>query len=310
MGQRSFLSKANPVNIMANLKGLEYILLIVFSFLLVVLITGIRHPLFLATIAILASYILVNLLNARLRINRIQEKWHQLIDDQSHAGDGKPANRLIALKQEALDYCSDLVEYYHASKRLNRRLYYAIQLAIIILSAMTPIVALIAQNSNQPSRLQVIPLIDALISIDPTQPIDLNRFAEVIRWIPVVLPAIAAILASISTAFPFQETWIKANMTGELLEAEREKFIIDLSINSDEHNTRITIKNFINRINRIHFRQIQEWTSMQINYSEKDSEIPTHPEIAAPVQSDRYPVVSTPWAMDDSETQTRENQQP
>jgi hypothetical protein len=49
---------------------------------------------------------------------------------------------------------------------------------------------------------------------------------------------------------------------------------------------------------------------MQINYSEKDSEIPTHPEIAAPVQSDRYPVVSTPWAMDDSETQTRENQQP
>ena len=218
MGQRAFLRNIKFVNIMANLKEVEYFLLAIFGCFFMILITGIRHPLYVASILLLTSYLFVRVLNSRLRTNRIKAKWNRLIDDQSNPEDGQAQERLIKLKQESLEYCSELIDYYQTSRRLNRRLYYTLQIGIIVLTAITPIVALIAQNSQQSTQLEIRPLVKALISINPTQDIDINHIVEVVRWIPVLLPAIAAILASISTAFPFQESWIKSNITGELLE--------------------------------------------------------------------------------------------
>ena len=88
------------------------------------------------------------------------------------------------------------------------------------------------------------------------------------KWLPVIFPAIASIVASVVTSFPFQENWISANTAVELLEAEREKFILGVTqayrcYDLDDQVQRQkklkqAIENFINQVNTIHLKQIQE----------------------------------------------------
>lgn len=80
--------------------------------------------------------------------------------------------------------------------------------------------------------------------------------------------AIASIVASIVTSFPFQENWIAANTSVELLEAEQEKFVLGVSepyrYNDAANETQyqqqaqIAIQNFITQVNNIHLKQVQE----------------------------------------------------
>ncbi|KAF3884227.1 DUF4231 domain-containing protein [Tolypothrix bouteillei VB521301] len=80
--------------------------------------------------------------------------------------------------------------------------------------------------------------------------------------------AIASIVASIVTSFPFQENWIAANTSVELLEAEQEKFVLGVSepyrYNDAANETQyqqqaqIAIENFITQVNNIHLKQVQE----------------------------------------------------
>jgi hypothetical protein len=89
-----------------------------------------------------------------------------------------------------------------------------------------------------------------------------------LKWLPVICPAIASIVASIVTSFPFQENWISANTIVELLEAEQEKFILGVSPAyrcydvADEGQRRQkaqeAIENFIVQVNNIHLKQVQE----------------------------------------------------
>ena len=83
---------------------------------------------------------------------------------------------------------------------------------------------------------------------------------------PVICPAIAAIVASIVTSFPFQENWVAANTAVELLEAEQEKFILGVSTlyqydamedGQLSKKAQRAIENFIVQVNTIHLKQVQ-----------------------------------------------------
>ena len=85
------------------------------------------------------------------------------------------------------------------------------------------------------------------------------------KWLPVIFPAIAAIVSSIVTSFPFQENWIEANKTVELLEAEQEKFVLGISpayrcydiVDAAKRQTKVkqSIENFITQVNNIHLNR-------------------------------------------------------
>jgi Protein of unknown function (DUF4231) len=134
-----------------------------------------------------------------------------------------------------------------------RNIYYTFQLATVILCGVTPILVLVDK---------------------------LEAGQAWLKWLPVLCPAIASIVASIVTSFPFQENWISANTIVELLEAEQEKFILgvtpayrcyDIADETQlQQKAKMAIENFIDRVNEIHLKQIQKPTDTQS--SQKNTE--------------------------------------
>ena len=61
------------------------------------------------------------------------------------------------------------------------------------------------------------------------------------KWLPVIFPAVASIVASIVTSFPFQENSVAANTTVELLEAEQEKFVLGVTETYRCYDVRIQV---------------------------------------------------------------------
>jgi len=94
-----------------------------------------------------------------------------------------------------------------------------------------------------------------------------------LKWLPVICPAIASIVASIVTSFPFQKNWVAANKAVELLEAEQEKFILGITplyrcydiTDEVEQQQKLSqaIEQFITQVNNIHLQQIQPSTDTQ-----------------------------------------------
>lgn len=148
---------------------------------------------------------------------------------------------LLAARTKALKYCNDLVKDYKKTRQQSQVLYYSLQLSTIIFSGVTPILV----------------LVDKLETGQPW-----------LKWLPVICPAIASIVASIVTSFPFQELSIAANTTVELLEAEQEKFILGVgqsyrsydatSDNEEQQKSIQAIENFIIEVNNIHLKQVQQ----------------------------------------------------
>lgn len=153
--------------------------------------------------------------------------------------DGK--NLITPARQKALQYCQDLIEDYTKTRETSRNIYYIFQLATVILSGVTPILVLVDK---------------------------LEAGQAWLKWLPVICPAIASIVASIVTSFPFQENWISANEGVELLEAEQEKFILGVTTayrcsdvgdeTQRQQKAQMAIENFITQVNNIHLKQIQK----------------------------------------------------
>ena len=132
-----------------------------------------------------------------------------------------------------------MIEDYKKTRTNARNIYYTSQISTIVLSGITPI----------------------LVLVDKLEP-----GSSLLKWLPVIFPAVAAIVTSIVTSFPFQETWIAANATVELLEAEIEKFVLGVTPSyrcydiSDEtqrqQQAKIAIENFIIQVNNIHLKQV------------------------------------------------------
>lgn len=150
-------------------------------------------------------------------------------------------NTLTLARGKALQYCQDLIDDYKKIRSVSRNLYYSLQIATVILSGVTPILVLVDK---------------------------LEAGQAWLKWLPVLCPAIASIIASIVTSFPFQKNSVAANTAVELLEAEQEKFILgvtppyrcyDLSDETQQQQKASqALEYFIIQVNNIHLNQLQE----------------------------------------------------
>ncbi|NEO06632.1 DUF4231 domain-containing protein [Moorena sp. SIO3I8] len=156
-------------------------------------------------------------------------------------GNNSTENNPITLAiEKALTYSQELIDDYKKTRRTSRNAYYVAQMLTIILSGITPILVLLDK---------------------------LETGSSLLKWLPVIFPAIASIVASVSTSFPFQENWIAANTTVELLEAEQEKFVLGVtqpyrfSDSSDgarrQQQSQKAIEHYIVQVNKIHLKQVQ-----------------------------------------------------
>ncbi len=148
-------------------------------------------------------------------------------------------DRLTPLVEKALGYSQDLIDDYKQVRTSARNIYYILQLGTVVLSGVTPILVLVDK---------------------------LEAGVTWLKWLPVICPAAASIIASVATSFAFQEKWTAANKAVELLEAEQEKFILgagpvyqdyDLTETADrEKGLKMAIANYISKVNNIHLKQI------------------------------------------------------
>ncbi|MCC5625084.1 DUF4231 domain-containing protein, partial [Nostoc sp. CHAB 5715] len=90
---------------------------------------------------------------------------------------------LTLTRGKALQYSQDLINDYKRIRSLSRNLYYSLQIATVILSGVTPILVLV-------DKLEV--------------------GQAWLKWLPVLCPAIASIVASIVTSFPFPKNSLAA----------------------------------------------------------------------------------------------------
>ena len=162
----------------------------------------------------------------------------------------------------AVVYCAKLIEHYEASQRLNRSFYYIVQLSTIIFSGITPVLIVIGTNTDLPHIAAVKPWAD---------------------WLSIILPALAAILASISTSVPLQKDWINSKITKENLEAELQAFKLgttdlyrvydDDGTSSDEKiRKQKVLDTFIDRVNKIHLQEVTQWAQLQLQKDKESQE--------------------------------------
>lgn len=173
----------------------------------------------------------------QLEIRRKAELYSYLLNPNTSSEN----NLITPVREKALRYCQELIDDYKNTRETSRNIYYTFQLATVILSGVTPILVLVDK-------------------LEPSQ--------AFFKWLPVICPAVASIVASIVTSFPFQENWISANTTVELLEAEQEKFVLGVSqayryddgADEAQHQqmAKMAIENFITQVNEIHLKQIQK----------------------------------------------------
>ena len=184
--------------------------------------------------------------------NVIQKKANlYLINNRKY-----PINNLIApAREKALEYAQELIDDYKKTRKQSRNLYYILQIGTVVLSGITPILVLVDKlQANQ----------------------------NWLKWLPVIFPAVASIVASVVTSFPLQETWISANRTVELLEAEQEKFVLGItplyrcydSMNEEEQENKAkkSIENFIMQVNKIHLKQVEGNSDNQTQESQGEQD--------------------------------------
>jgi hypothetical protein len=180
--------------------------------------------------------------NSRNRANQLElGKKAELYSYLLNPNNSSDNNQITPAREKALRYCQELIDDYKNTRETSRNIYYTFQLATVILSGVTPILVLVDKLEAGQSWL---------------------------KWLPVICPAVASIVASIVTSFPFQENWISANTAVELLEAEQEKFILgvtpayrcyDVADEAQRQQmAKMAIENFINHVNEIHLKQIQK----------------------------------------------------
>jgi hypothetical protein len=161
---------------------------------------------------------------------------------------------LTLTREKALQYSQDLIDDYKKLRSVSRNLYYSLQIATVILSGVTPILVLVDK---------------------------LEAGQAWLKWLPVLCPAIASIVASIVTSFPFQKNSLAANTAVELLEAEQQKFILgvtpayrcyDVSDETQQQQKASqALEYFIVQVNNIHLNQLQQTSETQSEKPESAS---------------------------------------
>jgi hypothetical protein len=207
--------------------------------------------------ALFSIWIFLFLTNRRLVNNSNQSditKKAELYNSLSANNNPSKNNPLTPAREKALQYSHELIDDYKKIRGSSRNIYYSLQLITVIFSGITPILVLV-------DKLDV----------------GISWF----KWLPVLFPAIASIVASIVTSFPFQENSVAANTTVELLEAEQEKFILGVTdpyrcydIDDEtqrQQKAKQAIENYIIQVNNIHLKQVQELSKTKSSEEKTES---------------------------------------
>ena len=236
------------------LKLIDYLLAAVFiGAALIIYFDSNNQPYLLAGIGASAIAILLFLINRnsvgaaekQAKKNEFTKKA-ELYTSLLQNGNSLEHNTIVPARAKALEYCQDLINDYKKTRNIARSLYYVLQISTVILSGVTPILV----------------LVDKLETGQPW-----------LKWLPVICPAVASIVASIVTSFPFQKNWVTANTIVELLEAEQEKFILGITpayrcydvVGDLEQQQKASqaVELFISQVNSIHLQQVQQATEQQ-----------------------------------------------
>lgn len=160
---------------------------------------------------------------------------------------------LDKLYQRAMQYCNDIINHYQNARYTTRRYYILSQLLTATLSGLTPILVLVDRNQDLKAMMP-------------------SPFTTGLTWAMLIAPGLAAVLATTSTIFNFQEEWIQSKKTAEALEAVREEFLMGASpeyrVTARDPETKLTqrkqaLENFIIRVNELHLKQVDQWASGQ-----------------------------------------------
>ena len=159
----------------------------------------------------------------------------------SHLEDSPKSTQIMQGVETTLSYTQGLIEKNKNTFAESRFIYYLSQIITIIFSGVTPILVLIDKSETGPVWL---------------------------KWLPIILPVITSIFASISTAFPLEDNYLSAQRAQQLLEAEKEKFLLGVTKgyriprNAEEKErykiARDAMAKFMNQVNTIHLKQLQE----------------------------------------------------
>ncbi|WP_016949251.1 DUF4231 domain-containing protein [Anabaena sp. PCC 7108] len=242
------------------LRLIDYLLAAVFiSAAIIIYFDSANQEYVIAGSAALAIAIFLFLLN-RSSVNTAQkeaqkielEKKAELYTSLLTLSNSLENNTIIPARAKALEYCQDLINDYKNIRNWARNLYYILQISTVILSGVTPILVLVDK---------------------------LEAGQAWLKWLPVICPALASIVASIVTSFPFQKNAIVANTIVELLEAEQEKFILGITpayrcydiTDESEQKQRISqsVEQFITQVNNIHLQQVQQSPEQQNDKKEQ-----------------------------------------
>lgn len=133
--------------------------------------------------------------------------------------------------QEALSFSRKLIDKYEYAKEIDRKLHYGSQAAVVILSGVTPLLL--------------------LLNVQPA--------------IAAIPPAIASIAAGLSNSFRYREKYVSNKITFEELRFEHKKFELGLSpyVVQTDGNTPDTVETFINNIEFLHRKRMEEWKEIQ-----------------------------------------------
>ncbi len=136
----------------------------------------------------------------------------------------------------ALEACKASLAWFAKNKRTARSLYYGSQVATITLSALTPVLILI---TDLPGWAQALPA------------------------------ALAAIAASLSSAFNWKENWIRRSTTFEFLLAEKTRYetrsssAYTMDLSEDE-----ALNNFVQRMTELNLMEVSNWEKAVSNRTE------------------------------------------
>jgi hypothetical protein len=182
-------------------------------------------------------------------LNKRAELYAYLLDIRNSSA----KNTLTPARGKALQYCQDLINDYKRTRDVSRNVYYVLQISTVVLSGVTPILVLVDK---------------------------LEAGQAWLKWLPVICPALASIVASIVTSFPFQKNWVAANTAVELLEAEQEKFILGVTqpyriydaADEIQQQQKVSqaLEYFVVQVNNIHLQQVQQANETQPEKKESD----------------------------------------
>ncbi|MCL2927820.1 MAG: DUF4231 domain-containing protein [Trichodesmium sp. MAG_R01] len=196
----------------------------------------------------ISLFVFFFLTSRELKINYLKKlKNYNLLKDRdmyikvSQLEDSPKNQQIMEGVESALKYAQRLIDNNKKISLQAKSLYYVLQIVTIIFSAVTPILVVVEKSETGPAWL---------------------------KWLPVILPAFASVIASLSTSIPLEETWLSSKKAVENLEAEKEKFLLAVTTgyriprNAEEKErykmTRDAMAKFINTMSNIHLKKIQD----------------------------------------------------